>query len=68
MRTLTTQEIEQIITKNQKARRIAVENFLATMGDRRDVAIANLRHNTQSYKWNTATVRAIAQGIKLACV
>ena len=67
MRTLTAQEIEGIINKNPKAKRISVENFLTTMGDSRDVAMANLGYDTKSYKWNTATVRAIAQGIKIAC-
>ena len=67
MRILTAQEIEEIVAWNPNAKRIPVENFLATMGDRRDVAMANLGYDAGSYKWNTATVRAIAQGIKLAC-
>ena len=66
MRTLTAQEIEGIINKNPKAKRISVENFLTTMGDSRDVAMANLGYDTKSYKWNIATVRAIAICLAMA--
>ena len=67
MRILTTQEIEGILTKNPKSRRTAVENFLTTMGDSKLIAMTNLGYDAKSYRWNTTTVRAIAQGINLAC-
>ena len=67
MRTLTTQEIENIVTRNPNAKRISVESFLATMGDRKDGAMINLRNNVKFNKWTMATVRAITQGIKIAC-
>ena len=68
MRQLTVQEIEQVLRKNPAAKKIAVENFLATMGDRRDEAISNLQLDAKSYSWDSATVQAIIQGIKIACM
>jgi len=45
-------------------KRIAVENFLATLGDlTREEALANLEQDVRSYKWNVQTGRAIQQGI-----
>ena len=67
MHALTIQEIEGILAKNPKSKRTAVENFLTTMGDSKLTAMSNLGYDAKSYKWNTATVRAIAQGINLAC-
>lgn len=67
MRKLTSGEINVIVSCNPKAKKIAVENFLATMGDDKFDAMSNLGYDAKSYKWNTATVRAIAQGIKMAC-
>lgn len=65
MRSLTLQEIEQFASR-PNARRIAVENFLMSMGSDKEVAIANLTLDTKAYGWNTATTGAILAGIKLA--
>jgi hypothetical protein len=45
-------------------KRTVVENFLGTMhGLSRDEALANLDQDFVSYRWNTATGRAIRLGI-----
>ncbi len=67
MRLLTTLEITGIIKKHPNCKPTAVENFLITMGGKRDIAMSNLGYDSKIYKWNTATVRAIAYGIKMAC-
>lgn len=49
--------------KNE-AKKIAVENFLGTLGDlTTHEAIANLNMDAKLYKWNAATVKAILDGI-----
>lgn len=46
------------------ANTIAVENFLISMdGLTPGEAMANLEQDVRAYKWNTATGRAIQQGI-----
>lgn len=65
MRTLTLQEIEQLASR-PGVKRIAVENFLISMGTDGMIARTNLELDTKCYKWNTATVRAIRAGIQLA--
>lgn len=65
-RQLTIEEIEELAS-GRGVRRIAVENFLVTA----DASLpvwqhqANLRADSRSYKWNAATVRAIAKGLEL---
>ncbi len=50
-------------------KRVAVENFLMSMdGLTRDEARANLEQDTVVFRWNTATGRAIQQGIEMADV
>ena len=65
MRALTLQEIKQLASR-PGARRIAVENFLTTMGDDKEVAIVNWALDSKSYGWNDVTRGAIIAGIKLA--
>ena len=67
MRKLTNEEIESLASR-KGVKRIAVENFLATMGTNRTNAAINLGMDAKSYKWNLATVRAIRKGIDLATV
>jgi len=67
MRILTIEEIKEIVRQFPRARRVAVENFLATMGTDRDTALRNLELDARLYHWNRDTVRAIARGIKKAC-
>ena len=50
-------------------RKIAVENFLGTLGFEgsagRAGALQNLYSDAASYKWNSATITAIKRGIDL---
>ena len=66
-RELTAQEIEQLASR-PGVRRIAVENFLGTMGTdlTRGEQLANLTLDTALYKWNAATQKAISVGIGIA--
>lgn len=65
MRKLTLQEIEQLSIR-LGVKRIAVENFLMSMGDDGVLARCNLALDAKLYKWNKATCDAIANGIHLA--
>ena len=65
MRHLTPNEIERLAAR-KAVRRIAVVNFLATMGDDSHAAWENLRADTACYRWNAATVKAISDGIARA--
>ena len=65
MRQLTIPEINKLAScKN--VRKIAVENFLMTMGDNYRHAELNLWNDTASYKWNSKTYDAILSGMRLA--
>ena len=68
VRNLTLPEIEKILTKYPKARRIAVENFLFSVGanGNESNATANLKLDTRLYNWKADTVKAISEGIRLA--
>jgi hypothetical protein len=65
MRTLTNPEIEKLASQTG-VRRIAVENFLSSMGNDSSQARANLRLDGRSYGWNVETRKAIETGIQLA--
>ncbi len=65
MRELTTSEIERLASK-KGVRRIAVENFLGTMGTDYHTAKGNLWLDAESYKWNTKTINALLTGIAIA--
>lgn len=65
MRKLTIKEIEKFASR-KGVRRIATENFLMSMGTIYKHAIGNLLLDTASYGWNSATYKAIKDGIKLA--
>jgi len=67
MRELTDSEIEKLASR-KGVRRIAVENFLATVTacKKREYAIGNLYMDASLYRWNVATVEAIRRGIELA--
>jgi len=65
MRELTTAEITKFATQPD-VKRIAVENFLMSMGDNADEALANLRLDNRLYRWNHQTYNAILDGIRLA--
>ncbi len=63
---LAAERIKELASR-EGVKRIAVENFLGTLGGlSRDEARANLEQDTKAYRWNTATGRAIQQGIEEA--
>lgn len=60
--------IADIIAKAGKGcKRIAVENFLMSVGKSRVEALMNLEMDAASYRWNAATVNAIRKGILILC-
>lgn len=67
MRELTNEEIERFASR-KGVRRIAVENFLMSMGTelRPWQVRANANMDARLYRWNYATVKAINDGIDLA--
>jgi hypothetical protein len=61
---LTGKQIIELASK-PKVKKIAVENFLSSLGqDNRD-NLANLEMDAALYKWNAATIAAILKGISL---
>lgn len=67
MKELSDTEIESLANR-KGVKKIAVENFLGSLGNAGGIQaeLANLRSDAQSYKWNSATVKAIEAGIKKA--
>ena len=65
MRQLTIPKINKFASR-KNVRRIAVENFLMTMGNNPLAASINMGYDADLYKWNSATVQAIKEGIVLA--
>ena len=65
MRKLTLEEIESLACR-AKVRRIAVENFLMTMGTDVGNAYENANLDKGLYNWNAPTFGAIMKGINLA--
>jgi len=65
LRELSDSEITNLASK-PNVRRIAVENFLMSMGDDSLNAYLNLDLDTRLYKWNAPTQNAIRKGIALA--
>lgn len=63
---LTKEQIEKLAS-GKGVRRIAVENFLGSLGgvDRMGASM-NLSQDARDYRWNAATVNAIRKGINLA--
>lgn len=61
---LTDARIEALSNK-RGAKKIAVQNFLWTVGNNecREYAYANLEQDARLYKWNAATQAAIRTGI-----
>ena len=62
MRRLTIIEVNKLASRHM-VKKIAVENFLSTMGTNYDHAICNLAADARSYRWNKQTIRAIEAGI-----
>lgn len=56
-----------MLAGRSKVRKIAVENFLSSMGGlTREEARGNLYLDAVLYRWNAPTIEAIAKGIALA--
>jgi hypothetical protein len=63
-RQITTAIIENVLKKYPRARRIAVENFLASSKGRSyRNQLANLEYDAYLYKWKTETKKAIRSGL-----
>lgn len=65
MRELTGKEIEEFANRNG-AKKIAVENFLMSMGADLTIAMGNLGIDAKQYGWNQDTINAIVEGMWLA--
>ena len=65
MRELTNAEIA-VYANRPGVRKIAVENFLGTMGTNAIDAAGNLTMDAALYQWNVRTVTAIRAGIRKA--
>ena len=59
------EEVEEFATRPE-VKKIAVENFLMSMGTDFNNIIGNLTIDAKSYKWNKQTIQAILDGIFLA--
>jgi len=68
MRNLTFEEIDALLRKYPKARKIAVEDFLSTVASfqTKSNALANARKDALLYGWNAQTAQAIWEGISTA--
>ena len=65
MRKLTIKEIEKFANR-KGVHKFAVENFLMSMGTKRNIALMNLGLDTGLYNWGSKTIKAITDGILLA--
>ena len=65
MRQLTIPEINKLASR-KNVKKIAVENFLMTMGNNPLTASINMGYDANIYKWNSQTIKAIKDGIVLA--
>ena len=65
MRQLTIPEINKLASR-KNIKKIAVENFLMSMGDNSLAASINMGYDADLYKWNSVTIQAIKDGITLA--
>lgn len=63
---LNAQEIEKLANK-PKVKKIAVENFLMSMGNDCSANYENAQMDRDLYHWNAPTFNAIMKGISKAC-
>ena len=67
LRSLTSAEIEEIMAKYPKARRIAVCNFLSSLGGSILLhAEGNLYNDSKVFGWKKDTISAIRAGFQVA--
>jgi hypothetical protein len=63
---MITSEQIAILAARKGVRKIAVENFLGTLGNEGALAARqNMIADARDYKWNSATMAAIQRGIEL---
>ena len=63
---LSSTQIEKLAARKD-VRKIAVENFLGSLGSLRQIeAFGNLHRDAASYRWNAATIGAIKRGVEMA--
>ena len=65
MRELTIDGIQRLANR-KGVRKIAVENFLSTMGEDYNIAINNAYLDAKLYRWDSETLQAILEGIEMA--
>jgi hypothetical protein len=65
LRELTGQEISRLADR-KGAKKVAVENFLMSMGKDPIVARLNAHWDKKLYNWDKATFKAILDGMELA--
>lgn len=65
IRELALDEIKEFAGRNG-VKKVAVENFLMSMGTDANIAEKNLDYDAGLYKWNVTTQSAIRDGINLA--
>lgn len=65
MRKLTNDEIQEL-SNTKNVIKIAVENFLTSMGTDVVEAMGNLSIDARQYRWNKETINAILEGMGLA--
>jgi len=66
MKNLSLEEIAKFANRKY-VKKIAVENFLMSMGLNYHFAQANMYKDARLYGWNKATIKAIDDGTKYAC-
>lgn len=68
LRRLTEDEVNRFASR-KGVKKIAVENFLisVTANEIKYNAVQNAYYDQRLYKWNSATLKAILDGIDLAC-
>ncbi len=65
MRELTEKEIEEFASR-PGVKKVAIENFLMSMGTDLTIAMGNLGIDAKQYGWNQDTIDAIVEGMWLA--
>lgn len=65
IRNLTSKEIEEFANRHG-VKKIAVENFLSSMGTNLTDIIGNVALDAKLYNWNQETINAIMEGVWMA--
>lgn len=62
---ISEEQIEALLKKYPKAKRIAVENFLMSLSGEPMADSMNMSADARSYGWNSQTIQAIREGMRL---